>query len=512
MNRIVETLMADLRHIIATAGDGQGRITPSVYDTAQVLRLYPPTAGVRPGLDWLLDQQRADGGWGNATVPIARDIPTLAALITLTTYKSEYHTPSNIEQAIEAGIEFLRQQRGIWTEPLPDDLPTGAEMVLIELLDTAADVEIDVHEESYGALRALGKQKRQYIAEVQPGAGTAPTYTWEAWGQTADTTVLDGSGGVGHSPAATAAWLDLSTGNERVANHREGARRYLAAAMQATGAEIPGVVPTVWPIKRFEQSWVLYSLFVTDLLASEHFADLTDRLVAELASVITPLGIGMSDHFTADGDITSTTTAVLRAAGRPVDISRLQRFRNNSHFITYREELQSSLTTTAHAVLALGLAGQNVDSPCQFLISHQDADGCWRGDKWHSSWLYTTATVVAALVHAGKPAALEATREAVLSAQNKDGGWGVASQSTTSETSYALHILLMLGRAGLLNDSARAARNRGHHWLLSHYRPFKSESTSERLWIGKDLYAPTRVDRANELSALLAIALSGKGA
>lgn len=508
MNRTIETLMADMQNVIATAGQDQGRITPSVYDTAQVLRLYPPESDIEPGLRWLLGQQQADGGWGNPAVPRARDIPTLSAMVTLATYKSTFQESGIIEDAVEAGAAFLKQQHPLWQKPLPQDLPTGAEMVMIALLEDAEELGIDVCHETYDALRALGERKRRYIASVKPAAGTAPTYTWEVWGTAAQADILDGSGGVGHSPAATAAWLNSAGGKEELAREDGAAQRYLDGASRATGVDVPGVVPTVWPIKRFEQAWVLYSLFATNLLSAEYFADFADPLMSELASVMRPHGMGMSDYFIADGDITSTTTAVLRAAGRSVDTSRLRRFRNDGHFITYTEELQSSLTTTAHAVLALGLAGQNVDTPCQFLISHQGTDGRWHGDKWHSSWLYTTATVVAALVQAGKPAALPATRQAVLAAQKTNGGWGITSKSTTAETAYALQILLMLDRAGLLNESARAARDRGYRWLLSHYRPFKSEPTSERLWIGKELYAPTRVDRANELSALLAIALS----
>lgn len=508
MSSMAQSLIADMRNIIAAAGENQGRITPSVYDTAQALRLYPFEFDVEPGLRWLLAQQQADGGWGNPAVPQARDIPTLAAMLALATHRSNFQNLDLIENAIEAGAIFLEQQHALWQKPLPEDLPTGAEMVLVALLDDAQTLGIDVWPEAYGALRTLGEQKRQHIASVEPDAGTAPTYTWETWGATAQTDILDGSGGVGHSPAATAAWLKIAKGKEGLAQERKVAQRYLNAASRATGVDVPGVMPTVWPIKRFEQTWVLYSLFATDLLSSKYFIDLTTLLASELVSAMKPRGIGMSDYFIADGDITSTATAVLFAAGWYIDTSRLQYFRNNGHFITYTGELQRSLTTTAHGVLALGMAGRDVEVPCQFLLSYQDADGCWRGDKWHSSWLYTTATVVAALICARRPEALRKTREAVLSAQHEDGGWGIKSKSTTSETAYALHILLMMDRVGLLNDPARAARDQGYRWLLNHYRSGKFESTAERLWIGKELYTPIRVDRANELSALLAITLS----
>lgn len=507
MKRMIEMLVADMQNVIITAGENEGCITPSVYDTAQVLRFYPPESGIQGGLRWLLAQQQADGGWGNPTVPQARDIPTLAAMVTLATHSATLQDSTTIERAIDAGVTFLEQQRELWQKPLSEDLPTGAEMVLIALLDDAKKLGIDVCPDAYGALRALGERKRQYIASVKPAAGTAPSYTWEVWGNTARTDILDGSGGVGHSPAATAAWLSAADEKEGLDEERAAAQRYLDGANRATGLDIPGVVPTVWPIKRFEQSWVLYSLFASNLLTDRRFAGLVEPLAGDLASAMTSHGLGMSDYFVADGDITSMTLAVLLAAGQPADVTRLHHFRNNGHFITYTAELQSSITTTAHAVLALGLAGHNVATPCRFLISQQSEDGRWHGDKWHSSWLYTTAAAVAALVHADTLAPLSKTHGAVLTAQNEDGGWGIGPSSTTAETAYALHILLMLEDAGVHTPSTQSAYARGHRWLLQHYRPFKVEATAERFWIGKELYAPSIVDRAHEISALLTLAL-----
>ena len=83
MNRMIDVLLTDLQCQIADLGKDGGLIGPSVYDTAQVLRLMPPREGVGPALSWLTEQQHPDGGWGDPSVPRARDVPTLAAVLAI---------------------------------------------------------------------------------------------------------------------------------------------------------------------------------------------------------------------------------------------------------------------------------------------------------------------------------------------------------------------------------------------------------------------------------------------
>lgn len=276
---IVDILLTDLRSLIANLGKNGGLISPSVYNTAQVLRMCSPQQGVWPAVDWLLEQQQADGGWGDPAAPLTRDVPTLASVLALHTYGNRKAT----RDAVREGLAFLGQQVDKWRQPRPDDLPVGVELLLPRLLDEAAALGLELPREPYTTLIALGKHRRWLITQNQPGAVTTAVHSWEAWGTNPDPALIDGAGGVGHSPAATAAWLKAAAGRSDLADVREAAQRYLAQAAAATGEGIPGVVPTAWPITRFEQSFVLYILLIAGLLKHPQLQNIVRTQVNNLA-------------------------------------------------------------------------------------------------------------------------------------------------------------------------------------------------------------------------------------
>jgi hypothetical protein len=493
MDRAADILLTDLHRTVADLGKDGGLIGPSIYDTAQALRLAPPPEGPWPGLAWLLEQQRADGGWGDQAVPRARDVPTLAALLALHTYG----TRAREREAARAGLAFLQRQAAQWSH-LPEDLPVGVELLLPDLLDQAAGMGLDIARAPYAALLALGRKRRQMIGMRQWAAGTPPIHSWEAWGTTADSAQIDGSGGVGHSPAATAAWLRAAGDRRELSSARAAARAYLDRAAAATGLGIPGVVPTVWPIVRFEQSFALYVLLIAGLLDHPALRDVVEPQLADLARALGPNGLGMSDFFLPDGDDTAAALVVLHAAGKPADVRMLDKFAAADHFCAYQGELQPSLSVTAHAVHLLSLAGLEFDRSHHFVAERQGLDGRWLGDKWNGSWLYTTAHAIVALQHARTSTTIAPAVAALLLHQHDDGGWGM-HESTPEETAHAILALRALGST--LSPAARRALERGEQWMLASYRPFYRSQV--KCWLGKEMYRPYRLTRVIELSATL---------
>ncbi|MET0406541.1 MAG: hypothetical protein ABW123_29255, partial [Cystobacter sp.] len=103
--RVQDFLIMELQSLLSQAGQGGGLISPSVYDSAQVLlSLSPEETRSSPVVDWLLSQQHADGGWGEPVKPVHRDIPTLSAILALRRFPEQ----SGTREAAEAGARFLR--------------------------------------------------------------------------------------------------------------------------------------------------------------------------------------------------------------------------------------------------------------------------------------------------------------------------------------------------------------------------------------------------------------------
>lgn len=500
MTRSLDILLADLRHEIGALGSGGGLISPSVYDTAQVTRLAPQGRDSWPALSWLLEQQQPDGGWGNPALPLTRDLPTLAAVLALAPHASRRSTAG----AITAGLAFLRRQMRHWAAPLADDIPVGVELLLPRLVEEAVAAGMDLPAAPYGALATLGQRRRALIAGRPLRAGTTPTHSWEGLARAPERAVIDGTGGVGHSPAATAAWLRAAEGRPELADALAGARNYLARSARATGTGIPGVHPTVWPIDRFELDFGLYALLLAGTLRLPALRDVVAPRVECLAASLGETGLGMSDHFMVDGDITATAMAVLTGAGRAVDPGLLDRFAAGDHYFTYPGELQPSITTTAHAVHALALLGRAPRQAVGYLLAQQTPDGRWEGDKWHGSWLYTTAQVGLALLAAGVRDDLCAAEAALRAHQRPGGGWGVGNV-TSEETAHAVLLLQALAAAGLLSAAGGRALRAGERFLQANYVPLGERECDA--WIGKELYVPRRVSRMIELAALLSAAV-----
>nr|WJJ50357.1 diterpene synthase 3 [Cephalotaxus harringtonia] len=108
MDKRIEELIAEVKEMFNSLEDGD--ISPSAYDTAWVARV--PTIDIdgtaQPQfprmLEWILDNQIADGSWGEKRrfLPCDRLLNTLACLVTLTLWG----TGNN---QVQRGLDFLRR-------------------------------------------------------------------------------------------------------------------------------------------------------------------------------------------------------------------------------------------------------------------------------------------------------------------------------------------------------------------------------------------------------------------
>lgn len=504
MNTNIDVLLTELCTLVAELGQGGGHVSPSIYDTAQVLRFYPSSEGSEPALEWLIAQQDADGGWGSPTAPYARAVPTLATLLALHQYSNYNH-----EKNIDAGLAFLQCQASLWLDPIIDALPIATEMILPHLLEEARAVGLTLAREPYRFLYQLRQQKCQQIRKRALVAGTPPIYSWEALAERSCSGLIDHSGGIGHSPSATAAWLRQAVKQPDLAEECQSAMMYLQHASAATDLNIPGVVPNVWPITGFELSYGPYTLLTTKLLRHPLLREVLKAQMVRLHRIMVQgNGVSFGEYFMPDVDETAVGLAALHANGQAASTEVLQQFKNECHFQTFPHELNPSVLSNAHALYTLACMGERSPEVEQFLRDRQCADGRWLPDKWHSSWLYTTLEVLLAFDQLDYRAEVLQVADVLLKTQKMDGGWGSGVQSTHTETSYALIALGTIGRHTLLDSAVRTAIEQGYQWLQKRYVP--QAPVPEQLWLGKELYSPYRVDRLYVVSALLSVML-GKG-
>jgi halimadienyl-diphosphate synthase len=500
--RIEELLIGELQSLLSQTGQGGGLMSPSVYDSAQVLRtLFPEDNGSSPVVDWLLNQQHADGGWGDPVKPLHRDVPSLSAILALRRFPRHPRT----REACEAGLCFLRAQAPHWATLREEELPVAAEILLPSLLTQLGLEEQQLPRAPYAPLMALGERKRKIIAKLPVMPGVPWLHVWETWGGEPTANLMDGAGSIGHSPSATAAWVKAAAGRPELAPFVERGRKYLRESSLATGTAIPGLMPVGGPHNYFEQSFVLYALLMGGVLEDPRLESHVRPVLGELTRALGPQGIGMSDHFLQDGDDTSAVVAIMHALGLPVDPAVLYRFQRDDHFIAYPGEMHSSPTLTARCIHALRLLGKTDElAPFQhYLLNRQEPTGRWSFDKWSRSWLYTTFHSVVGLVGSPHMAAVLRALDSVLSAQLPDGGWSSDGRANMTETAYAVLMLGFLERHGVLHHGIAPALDRASRWMLQHYTPFAPPESKVKCWISKELYRMERVDTAFELCALL---------
>lgn len=531
-------LLETLKRLVEQLGDEGGKISPSIYDTAQRLRFSPPTEGPGPALDWLLDQQHADGGWCDPAVPAARDASTLAAILALHhyrgrenlrmagghpqhensgpshrngirgAYRHRRYTHKTTSQAIEAGLAFLQTQAPQWAQIHLDRLPIAVEVILPRLITEANAAGLKIGPAPYARLYALGRKKLDYIRQVEKLGGLPPSYSWEAFGENPDPDLLDAADSVAHSPAATARWIHLARKNPNLKAAVARAEGYLAQAHQATEVDVPGVVPVFFPTTGFELCHGLNALMLTGLLQHPTLLPSVEPLARRLYSILqAENGVSSGRQFIKDVDDTGIAVSILQTLGYSIEPDYLMQFYKNDHFFTFVQELNPSVFSNAHAVHALALGDVRVLPAEEFLLRRQDVDGKWPADKWHCSWRFTTLEVIHALAHTGHLDAVRRAMPPLLAQQSHHGDWRFEGSISALETAYTLIALLYGQSMDCLPPGSQTALNRAQRWLAENPHAYQGECR----WLAKELYSIPKVESAYVQAARIAAELQSAG-
>lgn len=476
------------------AADPGGLVTPSIYETAQLVASAPWLDGHQGRVDFLLAQQHQDGTWGGPE--LYRLLPTLSAVDALLSV-AEADETQRVGRAAASGLAALNQRFSREAQ-LPDTIaveflaPLLIERINQRLAQADGLAGMPGRLDLVADTRPLS-QMREYLR----GHSAIPEKTWhslEALGTPAvrSSTVIPVGGAVGNSPAATVAWLGDPP-------HTDAARAsldYLRQAQARHGGPVAG--STV--ITFFEQAWVVSALCGAGLRV-EIPAQVTDSLRASLQETGSPAGPGIP----ADSDDTGAVLHALDLAGMPESADCLWGYDTGRYFQCFPGERTPSTSTNAHVLIALadrlGQAdpryGQAAERVGRWLVEQQHADGHWM-DKWHASPYYATVCCAAALARLDGPWASAAVDNAVrwvLDTQRADGSWGRWT-GTGEETAYAVQVLNHSAAPG---QEAIDAILRGRTFLTGH---IEDDADDLPLWHDKDLYAPPRVIRAEILAAL----------
>jgi squalene cyclase len=248
---------------------------------------------------------------------------------------------------------------------------------------------------------------------------------------------------------------------------------FLAASQQDGGAFITYEWRTLYPDRKrtidtpFTVSQVLYSLtFCADNSIAR---GVREPAAAYLVRQREGPGVwryqGRTDRVPPDVDDTSLAWAALKRDGKSIASDALNAVRasRNADGLfntwigdpstwTHIDTRDIDAVVNLNALLFFGLAHENFDAVCTYLLSQVENDGFRRGSIYYPSPLAFTFALSRAYADGGVDCLKKVVpkiRGATLALQEKDGGWG-----TDYETALGLLTLLNLGERGAPLDRA----------------------------------------------------------
>jgi halimadienyl-diphosphate synthase len=483
-------------------------IAGTAYDTAWLASIPADRVGSSrfPGaLQWLVDQQHADGSWGS-TIQYEHDriISTLAALVPL----AQYGRRAVDRDGIADGTRYLWQRSHLLRNE-PMEL-VATELLLPSLVQRAQQVGIAVppNLDVYRAQRA--EKLRLIPSDDLYSSRTTAVHSLEFLGEEADSVNLrkaqGENGGVGNSPAATAYFFT------RTQDRR--ALEYLRECQRVAGGTM---VPVLAPCETFELVWSAYHLFLAGVPVQQ-LLTLSEQSL--LHHAVRSDGVSLSETFPiADADDTAVALTLLGDVGGPQDAAALQPFSlPRGHFASFPFERHPSIGVNLHVLQTLLRSPDypnreaTIDRLVDYVLSQQIAEMYWL-DKWHVSPYYATCHALCCLrdldperARKARPA-LDRARAWIRSTQNRDGSWGFCGQPTAEETAYAV-LALAAGGRGPIDRADWFHCHHAIHYMLTTLEPSSTGELSAfpALWIDKCLYTPTLVVQSVIEAAFIAFA------
>jgi hypothetical protein len=505
-------LTAEIRALVAhLVADRIAIAVPSVYETGRLVTLAPWLDGHEQRIGFLLDEQRADGGWGGPDGYAA--VPTLSAVEAIMTVLARGDAvargPRHAATLRAAAERGLRAAAALLTDVAATGPPptAGAAMIIAALTEA-----VNEHAGGPAPGAVTGPAVRTgvgaaQLARLRGGAWRIPLLTHylelvPGAAGAAEARPVDGA--VGGSAAATAAWL----GPRRPGPSAAPSVRMLTELQARHGGPLPTFTSQVY----VAQAWSLAHLAMAGVDAAV-LAPLRDTLAAALEPAG---GLPGGPGLPADSDTTAVTLYALARLGVTRSPDHLWEYDTGPHFVTVHPENEPSTSANAHILMALGehaarggpAAARGAAAAARiaaWLGERQRADGGWH-DKWHASPFYATRSCAIAVHWYGGPgqaAVVDRAVRWVLGRQRADGSWG-RWRGTAEETAYAVQTLLHTRFGSGSGDPvvARAAA-RGCGFLIRLLRRDGSDVPSgPPLFHGKDLFALPGLTRAAVLAAL----------
>lgn len=489
---------------------GGGAMTATAYDTAWVAMVRdhrdPEQLAFPLSLAWLLAHQEEDGSF-SPPFPYTL-IPTLAALLAF-----RKSPGSAAARAAERAEAYIRRAIDGWSvnkfESIAFEVITPALLLELEAFGVALDfpakaplLKLFAEKLSIAGPELLYSGHSNLLFSLEAFAGSLDYERLRS--QQAD------NGNFGCSPSSTAAALiHGKTWNPRAA-------RWLTHLTERRCGGHPGGMPNAFSIDTFEASWVLYNLANGGFDLRRDFpGPAVPSLVDWLRGSLSPQGASFSrfSRVPADADDTGVVLAALNLAGEAMPADALLSFERDADYACFERERGASPSANAHALAALltlsperrAAVSKSVQKLVEALYDARHLDGSWQ-DKWHSSPYYATACSVLALAadeNAATKSRLRPTVDWILETQASDGGWGYRGDSTLEETAYAMQVLQAASSKAAFDARLEAARARGARHLWVNLADCH-ERRHAKLWLGKELYAPSRVILSAVLGALQA--------